>query len=302
MLGIRSALRVLLAVSMSGLSVPVTAREIVVGVIDVGAPRNIGWAICSGGKRFPGTDLDEFVGTFAAEAKGRPAALGFEAPLFIPAHKEFLKITSSRTGEGDRPWSAGAGATVTTIGVAVMLYTLAKLRPLVRADRSATLDWKSWPRGDDLLVFEAFVSGKNHGGPNEHARDALTAASGFLAAIPNLDAVNKVTADDALSLVGACLAKTKWVPTSEAILSATCLVIRPVEMAMPWGPVGEIDAGPRAVFKGTEEVSMDKREAQTLKPSDRFIYHVGDLVVVSPPTEESDEPRTPPAPEKADKK
>ena len=62
---------------------------------------------------------------------------------------------------------------------------------------------------------------------------------------------------------------------------------------------GEIDLSSAPIFGGPREVSMDDRRAQTPKPSNRFTYHVGDLVMVSPPTEESDLPRTP---EKADKR
>ena len=59
-----------------------------VGAIDVGAPRNIGWAILSDGSEATGQDLDAFIDTFARLANDRPAALGFEAPLFIPVNAE----------------------------------------------------------------------------------------------------------------------------------------------------------------------------------------------------------------------
>jgi hypothetical protein len=42
----------------------------------------------------------------------RHVALGFEAPLFIPLAKDARSVTLARPGEGNRPWSAGAGAGV----------------------------------------------------------------------------------------------------------------------------------------------------------------------------------------------
>ena len=134
------------------------------GAVDVGSPQKMGWAIVDRQSHHSGHNLDEFIDLFSTKIEGRPTALGFEAPLFIPCHQELRSITARRIGEKDRPWSAGAGATVTTIGLAVMAYTLRNLKQRV-APRRATLDWRKWPQRDDLLIFEAFVSGQNHAGP-----------------------------------------------------------------------------------------------------------------------------------------
>lgn len=209
---------------------PVSSDQIVVGVIDVGAPRNIGWAVLLGNQLKTGNDLDEFIEFFAEMAKDRPAALGFEAPMFVPLRDELQNITKQRDGEKGRPWSAGAGATVTTIGLAVMGYTLTKLKERI-PDKPATLDWHTWPKGNEMLLFEAFVSGVNHAGPGEHWRDALTAAKGLVDAYPDLDAHNAVTGDNVFSLVGATLARTGWSTPSVELLAHPCLVIRPEESA-----------------------------------------------------------------------
>ncbi len=201
-------------------------QDIVVGAIDVGSPKNIGWAIIDSAGAQAGQDLDEFIELFAKAAENKPSALGFEAPLFIPCRDELSRITAQRSGEKGKPWSAGAGATVTTIGLAVMVYTLRNLRERL-GDMSATLDWCEWPRENKLLLFEAFVSGANHAGPDEHWVDALNAARGFFGAMPDLDASNAVAEHNVLSLVGTCLARTGWGEPNFELLSAPCLVIRP---------------------------------------------------------------------------
>ena len=201
-------------------------QDIVVGAIDVGAPKNIGWAILSGDDVEHGGDLDGFIVKFAKASAGKPSALGFEAPMFIPHGRPLQKLTSQRNGENGKPWSAGAGATVSTIGLAIVSHVLAGLREH-GCKPHATLDWKSWPKNDDLLLFEAFVSGDNHAGPGEHWKDALNAAQGFVAALPELDAANAVSEDNVLSLIGACMMRTGWAETDCRLLSHPCLVIRP---------------------------------------------------------------------------
>lgn len=201
-------------------------QDIVVGAIDVGAPKNIGWAILSEGNVEHGGDLDEFIVRFAKASVGKPSALGFEAPMFIPHGRPLQKLTSQRNGDNGKPWSAGAGATVTTIGLAIVSHVLAGLREHGCKQR-ATLNWQSWPYADDLLLFEAFVSGANHAGSGEHWKDALNATQGFMAALPDLNAANAVSEANVFSLIGACMIRTGWAETGDELLSQTCLVIRP---------------------------------------------------------------------------
>ncbi|UPH71729.1 hypothetical protein LGT41_0002610 [Abyssibius alkaniclasticus] len=201
-------------------------KDIVVAAVDVGSPKNIGWAIIVGGDVEHGTNLDTFIARFAEVSNGKPSALGFEAPLFIPYGRPLQKLTAQRSGDNGRPWSAGAGATVTTIGLAVVSHVLSGMRAAGCKQR-AVLDWQSWPRNDDLLLFEAFVSGDNHAGPGEHWKDALNAAEGFVRALPDLSAANAVSEANVFSMIGACMMRTGWAETGIDYLSQSCLVIRP---------------------------------------------------------------------------
>jgi hypothetical protein len=201
-------------------------EQMTIGAIDVGATHNNGWAILSGDDVEHGTDLDGFVVRFAELSEGRPSALGFEAPLFIQPDRPMAKLTAQRNGDNGHPWSAGAGATVTTIGLALVSHVLTGLREH-DTERQAVLDWNKWPNNDDLLLFEAFVSGSNHAGPGEHCKDALNAAEGFAKALPDLEVANAVSENNVFSLVGACVMRTGWVKNDNNLLSQPCLVIRP---------------------------------------------------------------------------
>ena len=84
--------------------------------IDVGAPRNIGWH-CSTFEKEPGDNscrtIDDLSGLLE---KKDYLAIGFEAPLFIPV-TDFKNFTKKREVDGNRLWSAGAGAYVTTVNL-----------------------------------------------------------------------------------------------------------------------------------------------------------------------------------------
>lgn len=135
--------------------------DIAIGVIDVGSPKGgkLGWAILGpNAEPVLGKDLDAFIDAMTTLGANWPLAIGFEAPLFIPTPAEALKILSGRRGEGSRPWSAGAGAAVTTAAFAVVTYTLAGLRRGL-SQATASTDIGTWPtRPGDTLFFEAFVT------------------------------------------------------------------------------------------------------------------------------------------------
>ncbi|MBO9475925.1 hypothetical protein J7382_00125 [Shimia sp. R11_0] len=201
-------------------------NEIVVGVVDVGAPKKIGWAIKFRGQNETGQNLDDFIDRYRELVTHHPGALGFEAPLFVPVNRKLSNITSQRSGEAGRPWSAGAGATVTTIGLAVMSHVFEGLREDL-AGTPFTLDWHDWSSKNSILVFEAFVSGAAHAGAGDHHLDALKAADTFSSAYPDLSVANTVEETRVLSLAGACLLRAGLTVDDQDALSAPALVIKP---------------------------------------------------------------------------
>lgn len=202
--------------------------DIAIGVIDVGSPKGgkLGWAVLApNADPVLGKDLDAFIDAMTTLGANWPLAIGFEAPLFIPTPTEALKILSGRRGEGSRPWSAGAGAAVTTAALAVVTYTLAGLRAGL-SEAAASTDIGALPtRAGDTLFFEAFVTAAAKGA--DHADDALIAARAMRALLtgdrPYRSAIDE---PEVFSLLGAGLLRTSW--TSDlAVLSSPCLVVRP---------------------------------------------------------------------------
>ena len=104
-------------------------QSLVVAVVDVGAPQNIGWWRQVEGDGRGGTNLDE-LGLLLAEDlnAGRSVALGFEAPMFIPRPLTAGRLSRGRVGEGRWPWSGGPGTSVLASGIQQSTYLLSTLR------------------------------------------------------------------------------------------------------------------------------------------------------------------------------
>lgn len=109
---------------------------------------------------------------------GRQAALLLEAPTSVPVPDTgpgWRFLGKARAGEGNRPWSAGAGAGALATGLAQGAWLLGHLAAS-RPGTTATSQADVWRRGGArLLLAEAFVSGS--GKPvalraDQHAADA----------------------------------------------------------------------------------------------------------------------------------
>ena len=205
---------------------PIATLQPVVGVVDVGSPKNIGWSIVSSEHTLKGSNLDQFVARFASLAANRPGLLGFEAPLFVPFGRPLNRITGRRAGERNRPWSAGAGATVTAIALAVVPHVLRELRTQLPA-KQAIVDWNQPLKTDSLLLFEAFVSGRQKPSQGSHQEDAYLVAKKVADAYPRLKDLNCMEEDLVFSLIEACLVRTGWISAVCGGLRYPCMVVRP---------------------------------------------------------------------------
>ncbi len=97
------------------------------------------------------------------------------------------RLGRARKGEGNRPWSAGAGAASLATGLtqgAWMLRQLAISVPRL----AATTQPRSWQRGGaQLLLAEAFITAAGKPEPLPAGQDAADAAAARLALAEMLD-------------------------------------------------------------------------------------------------------------------
>ncbi len=192
---------------------------------DIGsfARGNFGWWSSLGDSGTAPSSLAKYVAD--ALNSGKCVALGFECPLFVPLAEDERNLTNGRPGEGDRPWSAGAGCGALATGLVQVAWILQSVRRALIQPVPAFIAWAPFAQANSgLFLWEAFVSGKaKHGG---HMADAQAGAQAFLRAGPNPESVNAVVCQSGVySLIGAALLRTGW-SSDPRILHEACLVVR----------------------------------------------------------------------------
>jgi hypothetical protein len=142
---------------------------------------NFGWSDDEGSQGTLPSELA--IKVAAALCEQRPVALGFECPLFVPLPEAERDLGKSRSGEGSRAWSAGAGCGALATGLVQAAWTLREIRKRCPAQTGAYLEWPAFEEaGSGLLVWEASVSGSAKG--SGHVNDAALAVSAFAAKLP----------------------------------------------------------------------------------------------------------------------
>jgi hypothetical protein len=209
---------------------------LVVYCIDVGSisAGNFGWARANASdasvdEHRGGSEIAEVVDAVAGDLRaGRPVALGFECPLFVPVPHDYQRLGNARAGEGNRAWSAGAGTGALATGLVQEAWVLAEVGARV-GEVQVTLDWASFtadPQG--LFLWEAFVTGAAK--KATHVEDATVAVETFLEALPNPQGRNAVHEERVLSLIAAAALWSR-ITSNATLLSSPCLVLRAAEQA-----------------------------------------------------------------------
>jgi hypothetical protein len=196
-----------------------------VAVIDIGRRENTGWAI-DGPRPSQGNLIDDCIDALAVALDEGSLALGFEAPMFVPLHRESSNLTRGRVGESDRACTAAAGCSVLVSGLVVVPYVLHKLRSR-SPTATGTFDWTAplTARGQ-LLLFEAFVTHQSKIDKDPHIRDAKLAIGKFREGMRDPRSLQSAIHEPScLNLMAAALLRTGWT-TDLAILSQPCLVVR----------------------------------------------------------------------------
>ena len=161
----------------------------------------------------------------SALLSGQSVALGFECPLFVPIPEREFELGKSRIGEGNRAWSAGAGAGALAAGLVQVCWVLQKIRASVPERIIGCMPWSTFLESQpSLLIWEAFVSGSAKG--NTHLADAERAVNAFERSLPNPSVSSAISPSGATySLADAALLRTGW-STDIAFLQQACIVIR----------------------------------------------------------------------------
>lgn len=160
-------------------------KDLVLYCADIGSVKNgnFGWArLCHEEIESECNERDSILDLIRAVVedlnRGNPVALGFECPLFVPLPLDPGDLTKARVGEGDRPWSAGAGAACLATGLTEIVWILEKIRAALVDPPDAYLEWNRFREaGAGLFLWEAFVT--KAAKRNSHQSDAEAALEIF---------------------------------------------------------------------------------------------------------------------------
>lgn len=157
--------------------------------------------------------------------QGRPVALGFEAPLFVPVPQNSAGLGKARPCDLNAPaWASQVGASAR---MATGLVQMAWLMRLIRQrvpEAELHLDWQSFVQSrQGLLVWEAFVT--RHAKGKTHEEDAAIGLEAFCAQLPTPGDSNANETEESLSLAAAAALWAGWDLAPEQ-LRAPCLLVR----------------------------------------------------------------------------
>jgi hypothetical protein len=199
-----------------------TDESLHVAVVDIGKLTNLGWAVEGPSVNESGKDIDSCIEALTSAMRMGPLALGFEAPMFVPYGRKRSVLDKARKGEGDRSFSASAGACVLTKGLVIVPYIL---EGLGRANPSAkpTFKWRCRLSDRDLVLFEAFVTHVTSASHEDCARLAIRRFPKNWGERASFE--SDIDEPCTMNLLGAMLLRTGWTD-DPTILSEPCLVVR----------------------------------------------------------------------------
>jgi hypothetical protein len=215
-------------------------ENLVVWAADIGSIQmeKFGWCRLAGlSSEKTGAKIDEFADGIACDLNdGLRIAVGFECPLFVPVSKESEDLTKARDGEGNHPWSAGAGCGALTTGLPECVWIFERIREKTTVIVQPTFNWNELCEGNaNLFIWEAMITGSSGVKADEiepaslektvHENDARIAAFTFLEHQHDIESKNAVTAENPFSLVGAALLRAGLSEKIE-LLKIPCIVVK----------------------------------------------------------------------------
>lgn len=139
-----------------------------------------------------GVDIHGFVDAIVDAIGAGRVALGFECPMWVPVAEDPGELTKARCvdwvrfdgAKRPRPWSAGAGAAVTGVGIPQIAWILERVRQKAGTCPKVFFDWGCFAEAETgVFLWEALVSGgkaSRSGERQEHVDDARAAVERFL--------------------------------------------------------------------------------------------------------------------------
>lgn len=202
-------------------------KSISIFCADIGSikRKKFGWASkLANNSCHSGSTIEDFARDIAIEINnGVKVSIGFECPLFVPVRNIPQEINSSRIGEGNRSWSASAGACSMATGLVEVIWVMNQLNKLLHFTPKIQFDWDEFLISDSIFIWEAFVTASAKG--NSHIDDAVMAVNCFEKALPNPFLKNAIQKEEIFSIVGAAALRTGWSHNLND-LSKQCLVIK----------------------------------------------------------------------------
>lgn len=206
-------------------------------VVDIGSPkqRNLGWWITGPFIEDGGTGPEDMIRALTEALHQGPMVLGFEAPMHVPVKRDIQATIQQRPGEAGRPWSAGAGASVTAMALALVPAILDR----VAANVPGATAWQDWSRRPkfpaEILALEAFVT---TGVSDGHAEDAKLAAYAAPSLLDGETVVSALGQEPCMSTLGAAFLHSGMSQDIEE-LRRQCLVVK-LTKTKPPKPVGSL--------------------------------------------------------------
>lgn len=155
---------------------------------------------------------------------GRPVALGFEMPLFVPVPAASEQLGKARPCDKNAPaWSSGVGASVMATGLPQVAWILRRIHEHV-PDVGLYVQWEPFALAQQgVLLWEAFVTRDAKGKTDEE--DAVIGVKAFCAQFPEPGDDDAKLTEQPLSLAAAAAAWAGW-PIALDALRSSCVLIR----------------------------------------------------------------------------
>lgn len=188
---------------------------------------NFGWASApsEGLISLQGSDIHPLAENLASElSQARPIALGFEAPLFLRIRQDPGELTSARTVDQGKAWSAAAGLGSFGVASVQVPWLMRSIASQITSPIPCFLDWEAFQAAEQgLFIWEAFVSGDAKG--KSHMEDAAIAVKAFQAALPN-PTLNRPAEQGLIINLAGCALLWSGLSADQNLMHEPCLVIK----------------------------------------------------------------------------